>query len=74
QPPEAELILFAIIGNQAKINDRWYRAGDTVEGYKLDALLGDRVRLLKGGISREINLVMPDSRIQIQTMTIKNVP
>ncbi len=50
--------LSAIMNDRARINGRWVKPGDTVQGYKVEAVDENRVELKKE--NRSVELFLPD--------------
>ena len=55
---EVNFKLSAIMNDRAKINGRWVKADDTVQGYKVESIDEDRVELKKE--SRKVELFLPN--------------
>jgi len=52
--------LSAIINDEAKINDRWVKAGDMIEGYRVESVEENRVVLKKS--DQKVELFLPNPK------------
>jgi hypothetical protein len=52
--------LSAIINDEAKINSRWVKAGDMIEGYRVESIGENRVVLKK--LDQKVELFLPNPK------------
>ncbi|WP_292654931.1 hypothetical protein [Nitratifractor sp.] len=58
---QASFDLSAIINDRARINGRWLKVGDTIQGYRVESIGENRVLLKKADWSVELFLPNPEN-------------